>query len=93
MSFTIASHVTHSPNSMLEAINVWWEGAGTYEVGFDCVNLDNEDETEFYAESPQDLADLVEKFFVENNINEPDNPYWNMWDGLTYAYKVSDKNI
>lgn len=93
MGSIATNYVTHSPTSMLEAIEMWWDGAGTYEVGFDCAALDSEDEIEFYAETPQELADLVEDFFLENSIYEPDNPYWNMWDGLTYAYKLSNRNI
>ena len=71
---------------MVRAIQKEWAGTGTYNIGF-LDEFSRADETQFYAESPEEMADLLTDFFAENGIDDPAG------QNIEYLEMVSDKNI
>ena len=74
-----------SDTKMVRRIQEEWTGTGTYNIGF--LNEFSRDETQFYAESPAEMADLLTDFFAENGIDDPTG------QNIEYLEMVSDENI
>ena len=68
--------------TMDKIIEKEWDGKGTYNIGFTSDN--HEDETQFYAESVDEMIELLLDFFREN-------PYDNA--EIVYLEKISGKNV